>query len=384
MPVLGSGGRVLLKRPTPGTCELRVPDFRWECNSFVFNCPGWWNGDLVCVDQFPGYDENGIPYNPDGYASYAGSRWYLGPNRDQISDNSDKFYKDNTEDYPTGAFGDAANFYAVEGVGEVPEGNGEGCYYIHIDDFGNAKFYDSKCNAIAGCGEEIPIANTWFDGSLTVYPYGQSDYQNASWSCLYDQCALASGSYAISNIEDEATGISICESAPEFDFPVPGTSDYGDANVLPRPYREWPTPQALCNLREYTLTLDAPSIDTTLVGDKFGDAVKSLVNGGGSFEFFLDRQCLSDNQEDSSWMLMNLLFLTEGGCSGTPIETEAWFYLSEGEGCDTCFPPIGGALYYKASILITQTAINLRPSDLVVGTAQFVTTKEIKLLQGPS
>ena len=80
---------------------------------------------------------------------------------------------------------------------------------------------------------------------------------------------------------------------------------------------------------------------------------------------------------------MNLLFQTEGGCSGAPIETEAWFMVMEGEGCTNCFPPINGSLYYKANILITQTAINVRPTDLIVGTAQFVTTGEIRLLQGP-
>ena len=66
---------------------------------------------------------------------------------------------------------------------------------------------------------------------------------------------------------------------------------------------------------------------------------------------------------------MNLLFNTEGGCSGAPIETEAWFNVIEGNGCENCFPPIGGALYYRASILITQTAVNVRPTELVVGTA---------------
>ena len=57
-------------------------------------------------------------------------------------------------------------------------------------------------------------------------------------------------------------------------------------------YKEWPSPQALCGIREYSLTLDAPSIDTTIVGEKFGEAVKSLVSGGGSFEFFIDRNCI--------------------------------------------------------------------------------------------
>ena len=37
----------------------------------------------------------------------------------------------------------------------------------------------------------------------------------------------------------------------------------------------------------------------------------------------------------------------------------------------------------RANILITQTSVNVRPTELVVGTANFVTTGEIKLLQEP-
>ena len=106
----------------------------------------------------------------------------------------------------------------------------------------------------------------------------------------------------------------------------------------PVPTRSGLHPQALCGIREYSLTLDAPSIDTTIVGEKFGEAVKSLVSGGGSFEFFIDRTCLGDDTEDASWMMMNLLFNTEGGCSGAPIETEAWFNVMEGNGCDELLP----------------------------------------------
>ena len=386
MPVLGSGGRVLFKRPTPQKCGLTYEDYRPDCDSFVFNCPGWWNGDLVCVDKLPIFID-GYPNFISGYASYQESKYFVGPNRDHIRNDKDVFYKDQPHEcYPDGKCQDDANFYVKEGVGDVPgsENTGGDCYYVHIDEFGKVKFYDSKCNAIAGCGHPIDLANVWFEDEIEVYPYGEADYQNARWDCDFDSCYMKTGDYAMSDVQDIETRVSICESAPEFDFPVPGTTDYNDADVLPRPYKEWPSPQALCGIREYSLTLDAPSIDTTIVGEKFGEAVKSLVSGGGSFEFFIDRTCLGDDVEDASWMMMNLLFNTEGGCSGRPIETEAWFMVMEGNGCENCFPPIGGSLYYKANILITQTAVNVRPTEMVVGTAQFITTGSIKLMQGPS
>ena len=196
---------------------------------------------------------------------------------------------------------------------------------------------------------------------------------------------VSSADYGFSDVQDEETDVSICTSAPEYDFPVADFDEYENADVQPRSNSRFPVPQALCNIREYSLNLDAPAIDTTLVGEKFGENIKSLVNGGGSFEFFIDRACFGDDSEEASWMLLNLLMLTEGGASGAPIETEAWFYLYENPSCNrnTCFPPLGGSLYYKANILITQTAVNVRPDQLIAGTAEFVTTGEIKLIQAP-
>lgn len=384
MPVLGSGGRVLFKRPTPNSIELKPEDFNPSCNGFTVNAPGWWNGDLACVQGLT--LEGNLPSDTRVFATYQGSRFPVGPNRDHIASNTDGFFKTPPESYPDGAEGDDANFYAVNGVGEVPEAEGQNCFWIGIDQFGRLKFYNSRCAAIAGCpGTEVKLANFPLFESLTLTPPGTAEYQNAQWECQFDGCFTSGGEYAFSDVQDEATDVSICESAPEFDFPVAGTAEYGNADVLPRPAAQFPIPQALCNIREYSLNLDAPAIDTTLVGEKFGENIKSLVNGGGSFEFFIDRSCMGEDQEDASWMLLNLLMLTEGGCSGNPIETEAWFYLYENDGCNgnSCFPPIGGSLYYKANILITQTAINVRPTELIAGTAEFVTTGEIKLLQAP-
>ena len=74
---------------------------------------------------------------------------------------------------------------------------------------------------------------------------------------------------------------------------------------------------------------------------------------------------------------MQLLLMTTKGC-----KAEAQFYMLQrpGEcGADTCTGLITGDLYYECEILITQTAVNVRPTELVVGTAQFVTTGEIAL-----
>ena len=79
--------------------------------------------------------------------------------------------------------------------------------------------------------------------------------------------------------------------------------------------------------------------------------------------------------------LMQLLLMTEQGCKAS-----AQFYVLQrcGDcGTDPCTGLIAGDLYYETDLLITQTAINMRPTELVVGTAQFVSTGPIKLKEAP-
>ena len=63
MPVLGSGGRVIFKRPLPPSVDLPQPeDFIPSCNAFNVNCPGLWNGDLVCVEGLPTAEKEESPH----------------------------------------------------------------------------------------------------------------------------------------------------------------------------------------------------------------------------------------------------------------------------------------------------------------------------------
>jgi len=62
-----------------------------------------------------------------------------------------------------------------------------------------------------------------------IAPYGRTDYNNAIW-----QCFVSFGVYQFSDVQDAITLESICNFAPTYQQPVPGTSDYDNANVLPR------------------------------------------------------------------------------------------------------------------------------------------------------
>ena len=377
MAVLGVGGRLELKRCAPSACLISADSLDAQTNVYNEICDGYWSGDHVVVDCLP-IIEDGLPRNPEGWAQYFGGKWYVGPNRWHIDSNTDQFYKTATEEYPDGQFGDDAQFYGRGGdeingdtVNDCPDG-GEG-YWIHVDDLGRVSFYRNRCAALAGCEDDrVDLAPIGED--ITVAPFGSTEYLNAVWRCRDDL-----GEYRFSDGQRTVAPFdSICDHPPRYEAPPAGTDEYDNADMLPRPTdtqgEAAPYWQCVMDLREWTLQLDAPSVDTTSVSEKFGEAVKSLVSGGGSTEFFVERQCLTDLQADSN-TLMKLLFLTENGCNA-----DARFYLIDREGCGyDCEGLIKGELYYEAHILITGTAINVRPTEMIAGTATFVTTGPIRL-----
>ena len=176
-------------------------------------------------------------------------------------------------------------------------------YWIHINELGYVSFYRDRCFAVLGCPDKrVDLLNV--GGPIIIAPYGSGAYENALTVC-YDQLGLYSGSDVI----DSVTLNSICDDAPLYQIPEAGTDEYDNANVTPRgqvsPDAMW---QCLAELREWSLELDAPSVDTQGVGEKWGNAIKSAVAGGGSMEYMIDRTCLDDCQTDAL-QVMQLLSL---------------------------------------------------------------------------
>ena len=101
-----------------------------------------------------------------------------------------------------------------------------------------------------------------------------------------------------------------------------------------------------------------------------------MVNGGGQMEYFIDRECF-DVDDDNALALMQLLLMTEKGCEA---DAEFWM-MNEKMNPDLRRNRIGGGLFYAAKLLVTQTAVNVRPTELVAGSARFVTTGDIRLRQ---
>ena len=379
MPVLGDGGRLVLKREAPYPCIVASNDLLdWDTNQILDITDGYLSGDRVQAVGLPIYVD-GVPIKPAGWGMYWESHWYIGPERWQCSHEDDYFYKNSGEEFPNGQFGNDSKFYATPGdrfgTDMVPE-DPENDYFIHVNGLGYASFYTTRCEALRGCASDrVDLAPVGLP--MIIGPYGSATYNNAVAECLPEW-----GDYRMSNIVQHDDGVSICLDAPLFEHPTVGTEDYHNANLSERKSSAtkgyiW---EVVCGVREWSLDLDAPAVDTTGVSEKFGENIKSLVTGGGSIEFYIDRECMPEGQTNGI-PLMELLLLTDKGCKAT-----AEFWMMTGSDCKTpadCGRRIEGSLYYESDVLITQTSVNLRPLEMVAGVANFVTTGEIKLMQEP-
>lgn len=354
MAVLGAGGRLQLRREAPAPLVLGPGALNRKANAIEINNQDYWSGDAVTLTSLRGLPlvtAQGVPQCAEGFASYYGSTWYLGSNRDHITSETAKFYKNNT-----------ADFYAKAPVSQSIT------VYIYRDKLDRVSFYTDHASALNGSpdGRLALGAVDW--GQLIIAPSGSSDYDNLILTCAGDI-----GDYRFSDAQDEVTLASICDDAPTYQKPAAGSSEYDDADIQPRGGIAHPLWQVACDIRNWSLELSAPNIETTAVGEKFGEGVKSLVTGGGSIDFLIERHREDEGHVDSM-LLLQLLTMTEQGCKAA-----AQFWMIDREGTCDLLP---GDLYYDTELLVTNVAINLRPTEVVAGTAQFVTTGSIALKQG--
>jgi len=355
MAVLGINGIVRLRRDAPGPIVIPVSSARADIDVFLVKSQEFWNGDEVRL-----LSPNGLPLSadalPSGVGCYFGSFWELGPNRNHVTAEDDEYYVSND---------DSVDFYNQG----TPVNTAT--YYVYRDRLDRISFYNTRAKALKGAtADRIDIKQLNFK-YIVMSAAGTEEYDNA-----IAECVAAVGEYRLSDVTDEVTLESICDFPPLFLQPVAGTAEYDDAELSPRRWiNGFPWIIQGC-IAEWSIELDAAGINTTAVGDKFGENVKSIVSGGGSFDFDIDRKASDDSYDATA--LMQLLLLTEKGC-----KAEAQFYMIYGRQESVSQPELlSGDLFYECDILITNSAVNTRAGEIIVGTANFVTTGPIELRMG--
>lgn len=353
MAVLGVEGYVRFRREAPSPIVVTASALRADIDTFQVQSTEFWNGDEVYL-----LTPRGLPLSadalPEGVGCYYGSYWELGPNRIHVTSETDEYYV---------SADDSVYFYNRG----TPVNTGT--YFIYRDQLGRVSLYTTRSAALSGgTNDRVDLKQLDFTYML-IAAAGTEDYANALAECL-----AATGEYRLSDVTDEVTLESICDNAPAYLSPAAGSAEYDDAELSPRRWVGGFPWLVQGQLREWSIELNSENVNVTAVGQKFGESIKSIVSGGGSFDFIVERRTDEDKYDTTS--LLQLLLLTE---KGAKAEAEFFMISSRTETYGGLAP---GDLYYKCDILVTNTAVNTRASDAIVGTAQFVTTGPIELKMG--
>jgi len=330
MPVLGHGGSLVLQREAALPAVVVPSALDPESDTLVVVEPGLWTGDevtMVCPRGLPLDSGTDGPDCPDGYAMYAAGPWLVGTNRAHVSSDSAPFYQggtgsgggENTSIYQWQWLSDSPLFFPTEGAGT--------------------------------------------DNNLHFYATAAASGQTTSRNLFIHRDQLDQIAFYSTKVEAMKGGQS--GRIPLYNV------DFGSL-TLTAETSDWEV-QGL--LQSWTLNLTANEVDATAVGEKFGDAVKSIVTGGGSLDFYVDRQYIQGQTDATT--LMRLLLLTEKGC-----KARAEFWMIEDRPESGIRLP--GDLYYETEFLVTSTAINTRATEIIAGSLNFVTVGEIALQMGIS
>lgn len=370
MAVLGTGGLIEISREIPEPMALSWQRLNIGSTPYTitFAKTSYWAGDQIILASDGGLpiDLNGDGYAdcPDGHGIYRGSIWRNGPSRafysGALTDGSpffnnlnDPLITQNNNNLITQSgntlvsftgLGDADDFYntaATTGLTEQTDG------YMSRDVLDRIRLWTTEAAGHAGAGTEKALINVK-PKNLVISTYNT----NAAYVSAIDS---AIASIANTSINGEVLLSSLVT------LPIGFDELCKDAN---RSY------ELQGHLREWVLSIDAGNLDTTAIGETFGENVKALVRGAGSLEFLVEHDQAAVEQDTLA--VLRLVLLIQNQC-----KTKAKFYLyKDRTGASS---QINGSVYYECELMLTNTKLNARFDDVLNGTADFVATSEIAL-----
>lgn len=340
MAILGNGGILELSRATPKPMALTSARLNTGVSpvSISLANQGYWTGDRVSLASADGlpFDVNGDGYAdcPDGHAMYRGGRWNLGP--------AHGFY--------SGIETDAAPFYSLSDSKDqynTPTTTGLATTfdaYINRDELDRITFFSSESAAYANeAASRIDVKKV-----------------NCTNFILAAYNSNAGYAAALNTAATSIESLTLLDSEQPLDSVI-------SVSELFTPDRQW---LMQCELQEWALNVDATNLDTTAIGETFGENVKALVRGSGTLQFLVDHRQKAN--EVDAMTLLRLVLMTENQSN-----TNAKFYLYKNR--NEPAPQIAGSAYYQCDLLLTNTRVNTRAADIIAGTADFVATSDIKL-----
>jgi hypothetical protein len=396
MAVLGTFGKVVFNRSAPTPIAVDITALNQDKNIISLTTTGFRSGDLVevaSIDNWPNVDLADPPLIPTyanvyDYQDYPELVGYSTAYPSELL----RPYRWLATEYNDALTTESGDVIAVQPADEdaTPYRNR---LYVHVDVLNRLSFYRTRAAALAGA--------------------------------------------------NDATRDDIDQS----DFTLDPT-----APIELRLVNEWKLEACL---QGWNLSLNSNEIDTTGLGDKFFDGVKSLIQGGGSFDFLVEREandtrntaiisqsryanarCFVDvdqnityadadivgtagsiadygpNYNDASldpgvtaydnaditprneiavWSAQalatvgtsNLLRLLLNTNEQSEAEAQFWMIDSDALSRDSYSNGLEpGDLYYQAQVMLTSSAVSVRVADVITGSANFVTVRDVQLYEG--
>ena len=396
MAVLGTFGKVVFNRSAPTPIAVDITALNEDKNIIPLTTTGFRSGDLVevaSIDNWPNVDLADPPLIPT-YANvydYQDHPELVGYSTAYPSELL-RPYRWLATEYNDALTTESGDVIAVQPADEdvTPYRNR---LYVHVDVLNRLSFYRTRAAALAGAND------------VTRDDIDQSDF-------------------------------TLDPTAP----------------IELRLVNEWKLEACL---QGWNLSLNSNEIDTTGLGDKFFDGVKSLIQGGGSFDFLVEREandtrntaiinqsqyanarCFVDvdqnitysdadivgtagsiadygpNYNDASldagataydnaditprneiavWSAQalatvgtsNLLRLLLNTNEQSEAEAQFWMIDSDVLNRDSYSNGLEpGDLYYQAQVMLTSSAVSVRVADVITGSANFVTVRDVQLREG--
>ena len=367
MAVLGSGGILEISREVPDAMALTVA--RLNADSISLTNQAYWAGDRIIIAAAGGvpFDVNGDGYAdcPDGHGFYRGSVWDLGP--------ALAFY--------VGGLTDGAPFYdqftsfdilITQGGDTLITQSGDTLIGLNGSEDNNDRY---NTTATTGLTTQIDgyMSRDVLDRIKLWTTEGAAHSETGTEKPLV---TVKPSNFIIAHYDNDASYTSAINTAANSIQPLtlPDSEQRLESVItLPAGFsvvcenRDW---KLQCDLEEWVMSIDASNLDTTAIGETFGEHVKSLVRGAGSLQFLAEHSYVDTEQDGLA--LLRLVLLTQNQCN-----TRARFYLYKDRSAPS--PRIDGSVYYECDILLTNTRLNTRATEAIAGTADFVATSEIKL-----
>ena len=382
--ILGYGGYVQLSREWPEPTVFPQSS-RAGANAIFCQNKAFWTGQHVLIYSFLGLPLRGgdTPYapSPNGHRFWGGSSLSGGPNTAHRENGNSSFWKTGTASvviYNPGIPSNPATNFFVPGTvfnpaqdfivpavsldfweTELTTGFDQvRSAYLNRDQLDRITFYKTEGGAINRNPDDLILFSNIEYKSLLIAPY--------SSSVNYQIALEALGQFMFEEAGGQEQAASAIIDLPEEML-----------NIAEDPeQRGW---SILVGCREWTLQTDPAVLDTTAIGEDFGDSVKDVVRGSGSFNGFIPVSNPDSSKFDARGFI-RLMLMTE---TGSKARVRLRVQDQKTGGCEN-----EDAVWIEADILLGPGEISASVDEAVTYSSQFIVVKDkdgigVKPMIGP-